>query len=695
MKLLVAVFAIRCVGGARLARRTGAQAEAAANPVRKVVTLLQKMQESVTKEGEKETELYEKFMCYCKTGSGGLSESISAAEAKITSLTSDIKASEGEKAATEEALATAKQDRTDAKTAMADATAMREKEAAAYAKFQADSVANIGAIMKAVAALEKGVAGAFLQTNDAGALRKMFSDAKVDMPDYDRQQVLSFLGASGNPFSQGYSAQSGGIIGILKQMGDEMATALAEATHEEEKAIHNYGELMGAKTSEVNALTKSIEEKTERNGELAVSIAQMKNDLGDTEGSLADDQKFLAELEKSCATKAAEWEERCKTRTQELAALADTIKILNDDDALELFKKTLPGASAFVQVKMSTASMRSRARELLQQASRRAGRPEGTMMAFIEYALSGKKIGFEKVITMIDEMVATLKKEQADDDSKKEYCTTELDTSDDKKKSLEKTIADTETAIEVAKETIATLTDEIAALTASIKALDESVAAATSQRKEENADYKQLMADNTAAKELMKMALNRLNKFYNPKLYQPPAKVERSSMDAISQDMSFVQLSDSSGKAAPPPPPETFGAYSKKTEEHGGVVQMMGLLIGDLDKEMTEAETTEKDSQADYEELMKDSADKRAQDSKTLADKEGAKAATEGDLQSHKDGLKEANQDLGATLKYIHDLHAECDWLLKYFDVRKEMRASEVDALGKARAVLNGADFSL
>merc|ERR1719399_270592 len=138
---------------------------------------------------------------------------------------------------------------------------------------------------------------------------------------------------------------------------------------------------------------------------------------------------------------------------------------------------------------------------------------------------------------MIDEMVATLKKEQQDDDSKKEYCMAELDASDDKKKSLEKTIADTEAAIQVAKETIATLTEEIAALVAGIKALDKSVAEATAQRQEENADFKQLMADDTAAKELLKMALNRLNKFYNPKLYVAPPKQERSKMDAISESM--------------------------------------------------------------------------------------------------------------------------------------------------------------
>jgi septal ring factor EnvC (AmiA/AmiB activator) len=546
--------------------------------------------------------------------------------------------------------------------------------------------------VKAIAALEKGAAGNFLQTSAASALKTIVADLSINVPDYDRQQVLSFLG--GNPFSQGYSAQSGQIVGILKEMGDEMATALADATAVEEKKIHVYNELMAAKTSEVAALTKQIEEKIQKSGELAVSVAEMKNDEEDTTQGLAADQKFLAELKTSCATKAQEWEEICKLRQMELAALADTIKILNNDDALELFKKTLPGASSFIQLQ---ASARSRALELLEQVSREA--PKGSMIAFIEYALKGKKIGFEKVIAMIDKMVLTLKKEQKDDDSKKEYCLTELDTADDNKKSLEKSIADTNAAIEVAKETIATLTEEIANLIADIKTLDKMVAEATEQRKEENADFKTLMAEDTAAKEVLKLAQNRLNKFYNPKIYVAPKKAERSSMDAIAEDVAsaFVQISahKAAGQVAPPPPPETFEGYSKKSEEHGGVVQMINLLITDLDKEMAEAETTEKDSQADYEKLMADSAAKRAQDSKTLADKEAAKAQTEEDLQDHKDALAQSTRDLGETMKYIHGLHMECDWLLKYFNVRMEMRSSEIDALGKAKAVLNGADYSM
>merc|ERR1719389_1340876 len=136
---------------------------------------------------------------------------------------------------------------------------------------------------------------------------------------------------------------------------------------------------------------------------------------------------------------------------------------------------------------------------------------------FIALAIKGKKIGFEKVIKMIDEMVATLKQEQLDDDHKKEYCAAQFDIADDKKKGLERGVADLETVIEETKEGISTTKSEIEALEDSIKALDKSVAEATEQRKEENEDFTELMASDSAAKELLGFAKNRLNKFYNPK----------------------------------------------------------------------------------------------------------------------------------------------------------------------------------
>merc|ERR1719217_861185 len=122
---------------------------------------------------------------------------------------------------------------------------------------------------------------------------------------------------------------------------------------------------------------------------------------------------------------------------------------------------------------------------------------------------------------------------------------------------------------------------------------------------------------------------------------------------------------------------------------------MIDLMIKDLDKEMTVAETTEKDSQADYEQAMSDSREKRAQDSKSLADKQKAKAQTAADLETHTEEKAATTKTLMATLEYIQSLHAECDWLLQYFEVRKEARTSEVESLKTAKSVLSGADFSL
>merc|ERR1712066_606983 len=152
-------------------------------------------------------------------------------------------------------------------------------------------------------------------------------------------------------------------------------------------------------------------------------------------------------------------------------------------------------------------------------------------------AMQGKKIGFENVLKMIDDMISTLKQEQLDDDHKKEYCAKQFDFADDKKKTLERKVSDLETSIEETKEGIAANKADIETLKDSIKALDKSVTEATEQRKEEHEDFTQLMASDSAAKELLAFAKNRLNKFYNPKLYKAPPKRVLSEEDRITVSM--------------------------------------------------------------------------------------------------------------------------------------------------------------
>merc|ERR1711924_548708 len=157
--------------------------------------------------------------------------------------------------------------------------------------------------------------------------------------------------------------------------------------------------------------------------------------------------------------------------------------------------------------------------------------------------------------------------------------------------------------------------------------LDKSVAEATEQRKEENEDYTELMASDSAAKELLGFAKNRLNKFYNPKLYKAPPKRVLSEEDRITVSMGGTLAPTAApggiagtgiglAQVAPPPPPEANLAYKKSGEESGGVIAMIDLLIADIDKENQVMEVDEKDAQKDYETFMSDASQKRADDSK-------------------------------------------------------------------------------
>jgi len=682
------------------------------NPIRKVVTLLQTMQKKVEAEGARELELYNKFMCYCKTGTGDLTGSIGGAETKIPAVSSDIDESQAKLSGAKGDLKQAQTDRSAAKDAIAQATAMREKEAAVFAKYKSEHDANIAAILKAVEALEKGVAGSFLQSAAASLLRSVVM--KSDLPEMDQETVTAFLSQNSD-----YAPQSGEIIGILKQMGDTMAANLGSTTSDEQAAIKTFEGLVQAKKKEIEALSSTIEAKTKQIGELGVAIVRMQDDLAGTQAALAEDKAFLADLSKSCATKTSEWEARSKTRAEELVALADTIKVLNDDDALELFKQTLPSSSSSLLQVTSAASRQLEALSAIRASAQTATVRDRPGLELLVLALTGKKAvatgGFDKVIKMIDNMVGILKTEQDDDEHKKEYCAMQFDASDDKKKALERSVAGEAAAIAEAKEAIATLAQEIAALEAGISALDKAVAEATAQRKDQNAEYKALMASDTAAREVLAFAKNRLNKFYNPKLYKAPPKVELSAGDRVYKSLGnpgdlvataapggiagtgiavLAEVSSHKHRAAPPAPPATWGAYATKSEENTGVIAMLDLLSKDLEKEMTEATTEEKDAQADYEQLMKDSAAKRTLDSSALADKGSSKADTEAELQAHESHKAAQGKELMATMAYISSLHAECDWLLQYFDVRKEARAGEVESLKRAKAVLSGADFS-
>eukprot|EP00746_Dinoflagellata_sp_MGD_P160272 gnl/MRDRNA2_/MRDRNA2_86911_c0_seq1.p1 gnl/MRDRNA2_/MRDRNA2_86911_c0~~gnl/MRDRNA2_/MRDRNA2_86911_c0_seq1.p1 ORF type:complete len:735 (+),score=224.88 gnl/MRDRNA2_/MRDRNA2_86911_c0_seq1:69-2273(+) len=713
---IVLLFTILTPGTQAVSAQARAGAQSHANPMRRVVTMLQMMQKKVEAEGEKEKELFDKFMCYCDTSKGELNDAIGSANDKIPDLESVIKESTATEGQLKQELKEHKTDREDAEKAIAESTEMRKKEEKAFAAESSESKANIDALAKAIPAIEKGMSkDLFLQTDVAVRMRTMLlSLPATSLEASDREMLSAFLSTGSS--SQDGEPSSGEILGIMKQMKEDMEGDLKELIAQEESAKSAFDELVMAKQKEIIAATKAIEEKTGRVGDVAVELAESKNALEDVEDQLSTDQDMLAGLIKECDLRKKDFEMRSKTRAMEMVALADTIKMLNDDDAMELFKKTLPSAS-FVQVS-STSHLSAKRRAALHYIH--GGRPG---MYLISSGLRNKKVSMTKVVKMIDDMMVLLKKEQVDDDKKKEYCTAELDKVNDEKAEQERVLKDLQTKLADHKEALETVDADIAALKAGITKLDISVATATQARKEEHDEFVTLMTNNNAAIQLIEMAKNRLNKFYNPKLYKPPAKRELSEADritlnmggtlaptaapggiagtgitALQQDMPVfaqvrakardsVDMDDAFGV-------DDFVSYKKQTEESGGVIAMMDLLKADLVKEVTEAKIEEKDSQEEYEKMMKAAATKREQDSKSIVEKEGVKSTSTEAVNVVTKDITSATKELGDTVSILADLHNECDFLLKAYDQRKQSRADEIEGLSKAKAVLAGADYS-
>jgi len=427
---------------------------------------------------------------------------------------------------------------------------------------------------------------------------------------------------------------------------------------------------------------------------------QTKDALKDEKEELADAEKFSGNLKEQCATKQQEWDERVKLRNSEIEAVGEAIGILNDDDALDTFKKTLPSGasllqgSAFLQKRRGNASMVQKAQALLAQMANKHSNPQYGLMLFalnskIKLQQRGRTENFGDVVKMVEDMVTLLGKQQVEDDTQKDWCIKEFNTAHDEEKAAKENIADLTATVDEMTDSVAQLVEQIASLTTANAALDRDVAEATEQRKEEHAEYLENVQMNDVAKQLVEKAKNRMQKFYNPSLHKaaPAEPAMLQTEEAIlTRGTTFLQV-------APPEAPDTFSGSVKPNKGSTGVLAMMDEIVNDLDKTMLEARMDENSSQKGYGKLMGDSQQTRAENTKSITNKQAGKAELNVKLETTKQSHRDAKEDLSIVQSYIDDLHGKCDFLLENYDMRKEARAAEVESLNNAKSTLQGANF--
>merc|ERR1719321_347891 len=609
--------------------------------------------------------------------------SVEEAAQKITELQSKLAAEKAEKSQLDQELIQHKKDREAAKGDLSTATSIREKEHAEFVETTGDAKANVDALTGAIAALEKGMGKSFIQQNAQSVARVVkVVKAATSVDDYVRLEILGLLQGKQNPFGD-YSAASGEIVGMLKAMKDEMDKDLNGAVGDEEAAAKGFEELAAAKKAEIAAAGEAIESKTERSGDLAVSVTTTADDIEDTTAEMKETEAFLANLASQCALKKKEWAARQAMRAEEVSAISEAIKVLNDDDALDLFKKTLSLAQTskemgFLQQKSRSSSVR-RARKMVSAMMKR-GSTHHAELALIELGLRSRSVDFSKILAMVDGMIKVLAEEQKDDDATKSYCDKEMSKTGKEIKATTDALESSEAAIDEMTDESATLADEMKRLAKEVKEMDKAVAEATENRKAEHEEFITFQTENGAAVQLIEKAKNKLFKFYRPNQYKEAPKQEltdeekilaasgRSDMIATAAPEMiagtsiavFTQLHAQLHQhtaAAPPPPPATWDAYQKKDGKSNGVISLMDMLLKELQDGIVEAENEEKTAQKDYERLMSESQESRATMVESITSKEVAKADLDTKVEATKEKKSSEEAQLESLKQTIAQLH--------------------------------------
>jgi len=649
-------------------------------PVTKVITLLKDMQKQLEKEQEEDEEIYEKMACWCETNDKEKTQAIADAEAKIDQLTSRIEELTATSAELTTEIKNLEQERAQNQESLDKATALRQKQLAEFNAEEKDLLESVQALKAAITVLSKHHGGSLLQAGRGSVLgvaatlqhemdihghmlRGVLTPSERRKIDAFIQQPEDYFDASPT-FKQSYAPQSGEIFGILRQMKDTFESNLSDAQKEELANQKAYEELKAAKEAEIAAGTAQIDTKTAELADTDLKNAQAKQDIEDTRASLSADEQFLMMLKEKCSMTDKEWEERQKTRQMEMEAVSKALAVLSSDDAHDLFTRTFN--PSFIQKESSMNSdRRAKASQLLAAVASKVQNPKLATLA-----TKVRLDAFEKVKKAIDDMVAQLVKEKADEIKHRDFCTGEFNENQlqTERKAREKEdvvarIADLEMTIKELGDAIESLKGEITEMQVQLKRAGE-------DREKQNKEFQAVVADQRETQTLLKQAMTVLEEFYG-------------------KHSALVQKKQ---EPAGPPPPAGFETY-KKSEASTGVLGLLQQILNDAKAMETDTIRDENDAQKAYEDFVKETNSSIEAKSKEVVNKSEQKAQAEGDHSQAKQDQEDVMLELEQLSNYNAQLHTSCDFIMKNFEIRQTARDEEIEALKQAKAILSGAKF--
>jgi hypothetical protein len=651
-------------------------------PVSKVITLLKDMLKQLEKEAETDEEIYDKMACWCETNDREKTKAIKDAEARISALGTKIEEYTAMSARLATEIKNTEKEVAENQAALDQATAIRQKQLAEFNAEEKDLLESISALKAAVTVLSKHHGGSLVQIprshmlsvaatlqhemqKHASILAGVLTHAERKAADAFIQSPQDYFDADPT-FKQSYAPASGEIFGILKQMKETFESNLSAAQKEEMANQKAYEDLKAAKEAEIAAGQAQIDTKTQELADTDEKLAMAKQDIEDTRNSLAADEQFLMMLKEKCAMTDKEWEERQKTRQEEMEAVSKALAVLSSDDAHDLFTRTFSPAALLQKASTTDSKKRQDAAKLLSSVASKLHSPRLATLA-----TQVRLDAFTRVKKAIDDMIAQLLKEKEDEIKHKDFCVDEFNTNQLQTEKKEREKEDLLAKIEDLELTIKTLAEAIEALKAEIAEMQVQLKRAGEDREKENKEFQMTVADQRETQKLLQAALSVLAGFYGKK-------------DAAA----LVQKQEPVG----PPPPPGFEGY-KKSAASGGVMAMLQQIISDAKAMEAETIRSEEDAQKAYEDYVKETNASIEAKGKEIINKSEEKAKKEAELVETKEAKESVLLELEQLSNFNAQLHASCDFIIKNFDLRQTGRDEEVEALRQAKAILSGANF--
>jgi len=670
--------------------------DAEMNPITRVAELLQGLAKKVHADGEAEQELYTKFKCWCTKVIDSKTASIAKNGERITELETFIDDLGSGKIELTSERSDLEKEIADLEKTIADLTSMREKEEEDYEAAKDEMDKAIAALGSAIDTMESGmnataltglkaelkkavkIGSGFLAKRDVTAMMKVLQGQDPEIPDVDPETKKK------------YTARSGTILEILKDMEQTFRENRDAAIATEEKAVEESETLIGTKQELLDTSKQALLDKSKEKGARGEALATAEAERDDRQGQNDRDADYLADTKTACETKETEWAARTRVRADEIASINEAISILRADDARDTFKKSFASqAPEFVQLqkKKHHHTRKGLALSTIRKvaASTHDARIEAlsTMLAMEEPVDESNP--FEAVIASVVKMIEDLKEEEAEDLAKKEHC---------EKERAEKTqeAKMTSREIDTSTETIDRLTAQIAAANKSVDEINEQVADMNSEkddareeREKQKAEYELARPDDVQAIELIDTAVTALNGFY-----------ERNDLSLSLAEVRRTRQPFTEGGEAPPPPPEVVTeAYGGAKGETTGVLKLLQMIKESVEADIAKADKEEEESIKSYNQFVTDTDASIATLEATKADLESSIATDEANMATEKT-KRDTNQDsLDTTLAYLKEIAPGCDFIAINFETRLANRQFEIDGLNRAIATLEGARMQM